>query len=321
MLDPHTSAAIAQTVFYVPMVPVSIYVLVRNWRNRPRQAWLPLVGFSLRKELLRDPESIAQLLTRYVPVRLIGGPLVIAIPHDLENIGLIVTAIVFLNIGVFPLLVSTMGIFRIMYATTSSPHPFNTSRLLADTWSSSLSSSAWKDNRIHLVIKMMRLTILVQVALITAGSSMVGNSSTADTGRTLGKVAYFLVIFVLGLMSYLVLRLYLARDLLSASEHKVRLFESADACLTGLDQATNICSFSVSLGLRGLYSLDCHTRRVRHPAAVQRPAHRHLEPPLRFRRRLHNNGASSRVHPPPHRLVAWLSSDQELQGGVQRWAR
>lgn len=48
MLDAHTSVGIALTVFYVPAVPATIYITAKNWHNRPRQAWSPLVSFALR---------------------------------------------------------------------------------------------------------------------------------------------------------------------------------------------------------------------------------------------------------------------------------
>lgn len=47
MLNAHSSAAIAQVVFYAPMVPVVIYLFSRNARIRPRMAWWPLIPFSL----------------------------------------------------------------------------------------------------------------------------------------------------------------------------------------------------------------------------------------------------------------------------------
>jgi hypothetical protein len=51
-VDSHTAAAIAQVVFYAPMVPTVIYVVVRNWNNRPRMAWYPMIMFSLREPVL-----------------------------------------------------------------------------------------------------------------------------------------------------------------------------------------------------------------------------------------------------------------------------
>lgn len=48
MTNPHLSVGIAQVVFYTPMLPIAIFVLVRNWNNRPRMAWYPLTSFCLR---------------------------------------------------------------------------------------------------------------------------------------------------------------------------------------------------------------------------------------------------------------------------------
>lgn len=49
MLNPHVSVGIAQICFYVPMLPVAIYILVKNWNFPPRMAWIPLVTFSVRE--------------------------------------------------------------------------------------------------------------------------------------------------------------------------------------------------------------------------------------------------------------------------------
>jgi hypothetical protein len=50
-MDPHEAAAIAQIIFYVPMVPTSLYLCVRNWKAGPRMAWYPMVTFSIGDSL------------------------------------------------------------------------------------------------------------------------------------------------------------------------------------------------------------------------------------------------------------------------------
>lgn len=47
-------------------------------------------------------------------VRLIGGCLVVARQHDPENISLLVTTIVLLNVGVVPLVMSFHSLIRMM---------------------------------------------------------------------------------------------------------------------------------------------------------------------------------------------------------------
>ena len=49
MMDAHTALGIAQIVFYAPIVPLAIYLMVRNGKIRPRMAWWPLIPFSLSK--------------------------------------------------------------------------------------------------------------------------------------------------------------------------------------------------------------------------------------------------------------------------------
>lgn len=47
MLDSHTDVSIAQAVFWAPMLPVAFYVVIKNWHNRPRMAFTPLIALSI----------------------------------------------------------------------------------------------------------------------------------------------------------------------------------------------------------------------------------------------------------------------------------
>lgn len=94
MLDAHTSLGIAQVVFYVPIVPLAIYLIVRNWAYRPRMAWWPMVPLSL--------------------MRLVGGAITIVLEERQKDIGLYVAAIVLLNVGAIPLVVANLGQIRLM---------------------------------------------------------------------------------------------------------------------------------------------------------------------------------------------------------------
>ena len=116
MLDAHTSLGIAQTVFYLPMVPLAIWLMVRNGRIRPRMAWWPLIPFSL--SMFAGGGTEYRILTDWL-VRLAGGPVIIALERDPSNIGLISAALVLLNVGVVPLIVADLGLTRLMYVARS----------------------------------------------------------------------------------------------------------------------------------------------------------------------------------------------------------
>ena len=48
----HESVAIAQTIFYVPVIPTTIYIVAKNWSIGPRisrMSWLTLAVLSLSK--------------------------------------------------------------------------------------------------------------------------------------------------------------------------------------------------------------------------------------------------------------------------------
>lgn len=118
MMEPHTALGIAQTIFYVPMVPLAIWLFKRNGKIRPRMAWWPLVPFTLSTFEIPFGFSAARFVTprtNMTIVRLAGGPIIIAMEKDRENIGLFIAALILLNVGVIPLIVADLGMTRIMY--------------------------------------------------------------------------------------------------------------------------------------------------------------------------------------------------------------
>ncbi|KAK0719103.1 hypothetical protein B0H67DRAFT_632981 [Lasiosphaeris hirsuta] len=93
-VNPHTAAAIAQVAAYAPMAPITTYLMIRNWRWRPRTAWYPPAAFSA--------------------IRLAGGVLTIIEQQNQSNRTLIITTIVLLNIGLIPLLLTLLGYARLV---------------------------------------------------------------------------------------------------------------------------------------------------------------------------------------------------------------
>ncbi|KAM3559288.1 hypothetical protein MY1884_003538 [Beauveria asiatica] len=115
MPNAHTSVAIAQVVFYAPMVPLVVHLFSRNARIRPRMAWWPLIPFSL--------------------FRLAGGIVTIIAEKQPGNTGLWIAALVLLNVGVVPLIVANLGLTRLIIQDNhaSKPaytHPVKALRLL-----------------------------------------------------------------------------------------------------------------------------------------------------------------------------------------------
>jgi hypothetical protein len=60
MPSQHEAVAIAQTVFYVPIIPTTIYILVKNWKIGPRMSRMS--WFTLAVLALSELESSAQQL-------------------------------------------------------------------------------------------------------------------------------------------------------------------------------------------------------------------------------------------------------------------
>ncbi|KAF4445791.1 hypothetical protein F53441_10540 [Fusarium austroafricanum] len=94
MINSHTSVGIAQVVFYVPILPIALFILVRNWSHGLRLASYPLVTFSA--------------------IRLAGGILAILRQSNPTSIGLIIATTVLLNVGVIPLMISMLGFIRLI---------------------------------------------------------------------------------------------------------------------------------------------------------------------------------------------------------------
>ncbi|KAK3345800.1 hypothetical protein B0T25DRAFT_583107 [Lasiosphaeria hispida] len=93
-INSHTAAAIAEVVLYVPMVPIALYLMIRNWRYRPRTAWYPPAAFSA--------------------IRFAGGIMTIVEQQNQSNRSLIIATIVLLNIGLIPLLMAFLGYARLV---------------------------------------------------------------------------------------------------------------------------------------------------------------------------------------------------------------
>ncbi|KAL7936401.1 hypothetical protein V8C35DRAFT_295394 [Trichoderma chlorosporum] len=148
MLTSHQSLGIAQIVFYVPIVPTAIWLMKRNGKIRPRMAWWPLIPFSL--------------------MRLAGGPVIIALDQN-PSTGLYIAALILLNVGVVPLIVTNLGYVRIV---------------LLDNYSSNPRTSK--------IGSIMRFFMLIAVGLLAAGGAVSsgGTPSSATTSRTLSLAGY-----------------------------------------------------------------------------------------------------------------------------------
>ncbi|KAB5522883.1 hypothetical protein GE09DRAFT_1293650 [Coniochaeta sp. 2T2.1] len=90
----HQASAIAQIVFYAPIVPLTLYVGIRAWKYGPRLAWYPVMAFAC--------------------ARLTGGALLLASRHDPANRELLTAAIVLLNVGLVPLIMPFHALTRVV---------------------------------------------------------------------------------------------------------------------------------------------------------------------------------------------------------------
>ncbi|KAK1751526.1 hypothetical protein QBC47DRAFT_82935 [Echria macrotheca] len=92
-VSPHTAVAIAQIALFAPLAPLTTYLLIRNWKYRPRTAWYPPAIFSL--------------------IRTAGGVVTI-IEEQNPSKEIVITTIILLNIGLIPLLLAYLGYARLV---------------------------------------------------------------------------------------------------------------------------------------------------------------------------------------------------------------
>lgn len=111
MLNNHSKVGFAQIVFYAPIVPLAAYNLYRNGAKRPRMAWVPPLPFLL----VRPPANVMYFeATDAITVRLAGGIVVILLENNPSSTGLIIATYILLGVGVIPLIISSLGLVRIM---------------------------------------------------------------------------------------------------------------------------------------------------------------------------------------------------------------
>ncbi|GAB0146932.1 hypothetical protein EsHS_00007316 [Epichloe bromicola] len=98
IFTPHDFLSIVQFIFYLPMVAAAIWLVIRNGRIRPRMTLWPLIPFTL--------------------VRLVGGPVLIALENRLHHdgsfqTGLLASAIILLHVGAVLLFVAHLDLTRL----------------------------------------------------------------------------------------------------------------------------------------------------------------------------------------------------------------
>lgn len=145
-------------------------------------AWWPLIPLSL--------------------MRLAGGIITIVLEKNQSNIGLIIAALILLNVGAIPLIVATLGQMRI---------------ILMDNYSHSPHS-----NRIG---KGLRLSFVVAIALLAAGGGL--SSVNKSVSRILSLVGYIVFAVVLAILIAMELYFLRKRSELIPTSRKVRQAFSA----------------------------------------------------------------------------------------------
>ncbi|TWU74123.1 hypothetical protein ED733_005258 [Metarhizium rileyi] len=186
MVNPHISLGVAQTVFYLPMLPLAIWLMVRNGKIRPRMAWWPLIPFTL--------------------MRLAGGPVVIAMVahmqrHDGEpDVGLAIAATILLNVGVVPLIVADLGLTRIILLDNFGDGAFT-----------------------HRITVGLRLAFVAAVALLGAGGGIGSqpDPGLVHTGHTLVLAGYIVFAVELAVLTSMQVYYHARRSGLRPSGHQV----------------------------------------------------------------------------------------------------
>ncbi|KAJ5688730.1 hypothetical protein N7462_003122 [Penicillium macrosclerotiorum] len=166
MVCDHTKLSIAQIVFYLPVVITSAYLACYR-HGRPRMAWIILMIFS--------------------SIRIAAG-IVVIVYEQVPRTGLMVSSLILLNAGVFPLIAATLGFIRIIYGFTF--YGFE------NLTTSSISLEKSMNPRIRQCLLLSRILFFAGIGLTIAGGVLEGSDSIDDviTGNKLVKTGYILVV-------------------------------------------------------------------------------------------------------------------------------
>lgn len=176
MLNPHTIVGICQIIFYVPAVPLAIYMMVRNGRHGPRIAWWPLIPLTI--------------------MRLAGGPIIIAVENYPSSVGLIIAALILLNVGTIPLIVVNLGLLRI---------------ILLDNFSN--------NTRTDRLFTGLRVSFLPAIAFLSAGSSLA--TTQPKLSLTFSLIGYVLFAIILATIIAIQVYFWTKRNALIPSSHTI----------------------------------------------------------------------------------------------------
>jgi hypothetical protein len=94
MWNSHSSAGLAQTIFYIPAIIAAAFLLFRKRQERPLIQWVVLQIFSI--------------------VRFASGIVLMLYVSHSSEVGYIIAAIILEGAGVIPLLVSLMLHIRVV---------------------------------------------------------------------------------------------------------------------------------------------------------------------------------------------------------------
>lgn len=182
MLCPRLSLGIAQTIFYLPVLILAIVLFVRNFRYHPRMAWWPFIPLSL--------------------LRLAGGIIIIVLEtqqqrQQQDGFGLIVAAIVLLNVGVVPLIVATLGQMRIVLIDNFRDNP-----------------------RTNTIARALRFTFVIAIVLLSAGGGLSATSRTI--ARALSLAGYGVFAAELAILIAIEVYYFVRRHELYPSSRRVR---------------------------------------------------------------------------------------------------
>ena len=129
-------------------------------------------------------------------MRLAGGIVTIFQDRDQHNAGLVIAAVILLNVGAIPLIVATLGQMRIVLADNYSQHPQS-----------------------HKIVKLLRLSFGLAVGCLAAGGGVL--SVSIDLARILSLVGYIIFAVVLAVLIAMEMYFFTRRHDLIESSRKV----------------------------------------------------------------------------------------------------
>lgn len=189
-------------------------------------------------------------------MRLVGGAITIALERDSANVGLLVAAMILLNVGVVPLIMSTLGMLRVLFVA---PIRSRILRYDANINGCRLMDKYGEHPNSTRFAMSIRISLVGAAALLAAGGGVAGENtqSSRHLGRILALLGYILFAAVLAILLAMGLWFWTQRFTLKSGSRTVSysILRATFQTTDGIQVLYGILTSAPFLVVRNIYGI------------------------------------------------------------------